>query len=158
MDRKIKWGPLALSIAAALAAGGIGAWLGGDFSGSYGQMYKPLLSPPGWVFPVVWTILYVLMGVAAWQVWQSEASRPRKKRALILYGAQLAMNAFWPLLFFRLGAYLAAFVWLVLLFAAVWLCALCFRYIRPSAGKLLTPYLLWLFFAGYLNLGVYLLN
>ena len=80
MDRKIKWGPLALSVAAALAAGGIGAWLGGDFGARYGQMYKPLLSPPGWVFPAVWTALYVLMGVAAYQVWQSEASPPRKKR------------------------------------------------------------------------------
>lgn len=158
MDRKNKWWPLALSIAVALAAGGIGAWLGGDFSDSYGQMYKPLLSPPGWVFPVVWSALYVLMGIAAWQVWQSEASPPRKKRALTLYGVQLAMNAFWPLLFFRLSAYLAAFVWLLLLIAAVWLCLLTFRYIRKSAGDLLTPYLIWLFFAAYLNLGVYLLN
>ena len=158
MERKIKWGPLVLSVAAALAAGGLGAWLGGDFAKSYGQMYKPLLSPPGWVFPAVWTLLYVLMGVAAFQVWQSEASAPRKKRALTVYAVQLAMNAFWPLLFFRLNATLAAFVWLVLLFAAVWVCALCFRYIRAGAGKLLTPYLLWLFFAGYLNLGVYLLN
>ena len=158
MDKKIKWGPLVLSVGAALAAGGLGAWLGGDFGQSYGQMYKPLLSPPGWVFPFVWTILYVLMGLACWQVWQSEASPPRKKRALTLYGVQLAMNALWPLLFFRLSAYLAAFIWLLLLIAAVWLCALTFRYIRKSAGDLLTPYLVWLLFAAYLNLGVYLLN
>ena len=158
MERKIKWGPLALSIAAALAAGGIGAWLGGDFAASYGKLYKPLLSPPGWVFPVVWTLLYVLMGVAAYQVWRSEASQPRKKRALILYAVQLGMNALWPLLFFRLEAWLGAFLWLLLLLIAVWLCALTFRYIRKSAGDLLTPYLIWLIFAAYLNLGVYLLN
>ena len=158
MDNKIKWGKLALCIAAPLAAGGLGAWLGGDMRMSYGQMYKPLLSPPGWVFPVVWTLLYVLMGIASWQVWQSEASPPRKKRALTIYAVQLAMNALWPLLFFRLAAYLAAFIWLALLLGAVWLCALTFRYIRKSAGDLLTPYLIWLFFAGYLNLGVYLLN
>ena len=78
--------------------------------------------------------------------------------ALTLYAVQLAMNALWPLLFFRLSAYLAAFLWLVLLLAVVWMCALTFRYIRKSAGDLLTPYLLWLLFAGYLNLGVYLLN
>lgn len=158
MNKEIKWGKLIGSIALALAAGGLGALLGGDFGSSYGQMYKPLLSPPGWVFPVVWTILYVLMGVAAYQVWQSDASAPRKKRALILYGVQLGLNALWPLLFFRLSAYLGALLWLVLLIAAVWLCALSFRYIRKSAGDLLTPYLLWLFFAAYLNLGVYLLN
>ena len=132
--------------------------LGGDFGSSYGQMYKPLLSPPGWVFPVVWTILYILMGIACYQVWQSDASAARKRRALTLYAVQLAMNALWPLLFFRLSAYLAAFLWLVLLLAVVWMCALTFRYIRKSAGDLLTPYLLWLLFAGYLNLGVYLLN
>ena len=68
------------------------------------------------------------------------------------------MNALWPLLFFRLSAYLAAFIWLLLLLAAAWLCALTFRYIRKSAGDLLTPYLIWLFFAAYLNLGVYLMN
>ena len=158
MDKRIRWGKLSLCIAAALAAGGLGALLGGDFSGSYKLMYKPLLSPPGWVFPVVWTALYVLMGVASCQVWQSEASAPRKKRALILYAVQLGMNALWPLLFFRLSAYLAAFVWLLLLLLAVWLCAVSFRYIRKSAGSLLTPYLLWLCFALYLNLGVYLLN
>ena len=158
MDKTIKWGKLTASVAVALAAGGLGALLGGDFSSRYTQMYKPLLSPPGWVFPAVWTILYVLMGLACYQVWQSEATRPRKKRALILYGVQLAMNALWPLLFFRLSAYLAAFIWLLLLLAAAWLCALTFRYIRKSAGDLLTPYLIWLFFAAYLNLGVYLMN
>ncbi len=158
MDRKLKWGRLALCILAALAAGGLGALLGGDFSDSYSRMYKPLLSPPGWVFPVVWTALYVLMGVASCQIWQSEASAPRKKRALTLYAVQLGMNALWPLLFFRLSAYLAAFIWLLLLLLAVWLCAVSFRYIQKSAGSLLTPYLLWLCFALYLNLGVYLLN
>ena len=158
MEKKIKWGSLLLCVGAALAAGALGAWLGGDFSGSYGQMYKPLLSPPGWGFPAVWTLLYVLMGLACYQVRQSDASEPRKKRALILYAVQLGMNALWPLLFFRLGAYLAAFIWLLLLLAAAWACALAFRYIRKSAGDLLTPYLIWLAFAAYLNLGVYLLN
>ena len=137
MDMKEKnWKTLLLCLLIPPAAGGLGALLAGGFGESYGAMYKPLLSPPGWVFPIVWTILYVLMGVACWQVWQSEASPPRKKRALTLYGVQLAMNALWPLFFFRMSAYLAAFIWLILLLAAAWLCALTFRYIRKSAGDL----------------------
>lgn len=149
---------LALCIAAALAAGGLGAWLAGDSMGGYGAMYKPLLSPPGWVFPVVWTILYVLMGLASYLVWDADAAAPRKKRALSLYAAQLAVNALWPLLFFRLGQYLPAFFWLLLLAVLVWACSVLFRYISRRAGALLTPYLIWLAFAAYLNLGVYLLN
>ena len=74
------------------------------------------------------------------------------------YALQLAANFIWPLIFFVLGAYLVAFLWLILLFALALVCALRFGYIDARAGKLMTPYLLWLFFAAYLNLGVYLLN
>lgn len=149
---------LLLCLLPPLAAGGIGALLAGGFRQSYGDMYKPLLSPPGWVFPIVWTALYLLMGYASWLVLSSEASEPRKRRALTVYGVQLAINMLWPLFFFRLGWYGFAFVWLLLLIAAVLLCRLLFRYIDKRAGDLLLPYLAWLFFAAYLNLGVSILN
>ena len=152
------WKTLLLCMVIPLAAGGIGALLAGGFSGSYEAMYKPLLSPPGWVFPVVWTLLYLLMGYASYLVYTSEASMPRKRRALTVYGVQLVINLLWPLFFFRLGWYTFAFIWLLLLIAAVLLCRMLFRYIEKRAGDLLLPYLIWLFFAGYLNLGVAILN
>lgn len=141
-----------------LAAGGLGALLAGNIADNYRALYKPLLSPPGWVFPVVWTLLYLLMGWASWLVLNSAASEPRKRRALRVYAAQLLLNLLWPLLFFRLGWYGFAFVWLLALTAAVLLCYVFFRYIEKKAGDLLLPYLFWLFFAAYLNLGAALLN
>ena len=152
------WKTLLLCLVIPLAAGGIGALLAGGFSGSYEAMYKPLLSPPGWVFPVVWTLLYLLMGYASYLVYTSEASMPRKRRALTVYAVQLVINLLWPLFFFRLGWYTFAFIWLLLLIAAVLLCRMLFRYIERRAGDLLLPYLIWLFFAAYLNLGVAILN
>ena len=152
------WKTLLLCLVIPLAAGGIGALLAGGFSGSYEAMYKPLLSPPGWVFPVVWTLLYLLMGYASYLVYTSEASMPRKRRALTVYGVQLVINLLWPLFFFRLGWYTFAFIWLLLLIAAVLLCRMLFRYIEKRAGDLLLPYLVWLFFAAYLNFGVAILN
>ena len=152
------WKTLLLCLVIPLAAGGIGALLASGFSGSYEAMYKPLLSPPGWVFPVVWTLLYLLMGYASYLVYTSEASMPRKRRALTVYAVQLVINLLWPLFFFRLGWYTFAFIWLLLLIAAVLLCRMLFRYIEKRAGDLLLPYLIWLFFAAYLNLGVAILN
>ena len=157
MKRK-NWKSLLVCLALPLAAGGLGALLAGGFGESYRAMYKPVLSPPGWLFPAVWTALYLLMGWASWLIWTSEASWPRRRRALAVYAAQLALNALWPLFFFRLGLYVFAFVWLLLLIAAVLLCRLLFRYIDKKAGELLLPYLIWLFFAAYLNLGVAILN
>lgn len=152
------WKALLLCLAIPLAVGGIGALLAGDFGESYGAMYKPLLSPPGWVFPIVWTALYLLMGYASYLVLTSEASEPRKRRALTVYAVQLGINMLWPLVFFRLDWYVFAFIWLLLLILAVLLCYTLFRYIVKRAGDLLLPYLIWLFFAAYLNLGVALLN
>ncbi len=152
------WKLLLLCLAIPLAAGGLGALLGGSFGESYAGLYKPLLAPPGWLFPIVWTALYLLMGYASFLVLTAEASGPRRRRALTVYGVQLGLNLLWPLFFFRLGWTLFAFVWLLALCAVVLLCRLLFRYIDRRAGDLLLPYLVWLFFAAYLNLGVAILN
>ena len=85
----------------------------------FATLAQPPLSPPGWVFPVVWTILYLLMGWASFLVWKSDAPQVEKKRALTLYGVQLAVNFAWPLLFFRAGLYGFALVWLVILLVLV---------------------------------------
>ncbi len=155
---KIKWKQLMICLAAPLAVGALAGLLSRGGMEAYKSMYKPLLAPPGWVFPVVWTILYVLMGLASYLVYTSTASPERIRRAMTAYVLQLAANFIWPLIFFLLGAYLVAFLWLILLFALALVCALRFGYIDARAGKLMTPYLVWLFFAAYLNLGVYLLN
>ena len=147
-----------LCILIPLAVGALAGRLSREGMSLYQTMYKPLLSPPGWVFPVVWSLLYILMGIASCLVYCSDASLPRKKRALILYGLQLAVNFVWPLLFFRFGLQWLSFFWLLLLIGLVWACMTLFRYILPRAGKLMLPYLLWLFYAAYLNLGAALLN
>lgn len=154
----IKWKQLIICVAVPLAVGALAALLTRGGMEDYADMYKPLLSPPAWVFPVVWTLLYVAMGVASYLVYTSSASPERIRRAMRSYVLQLAANFIWPLLFFLLGAYLLAFIWLILLFALALSCALRFGYIDARAGKLMAPYLVWLFFAAYLNLGVYLLN
>ena len=158
MNKPLKWQKMLLCILIPLAVGALAGRLSREGMSLYQTMYKPLLSPPGWVFPVVWSLLYILMGIASCLVYCSEASRPRKKRALILYGLQLAVNFVWPLLFFRFGLQWLSFFWLLLLIGLVWACMTLFRYILPRAGKLMLPYLLWLFYAAYLNLGAALLN
>ena len=124
----------------------------------FASLAQPPLTPPGWVFPVVWTTLFLLMGIASYLAPNSGGSRPAVGGALALYSLQLAFNFMWPIFFFNLGWYLFAFGWLVVL----WLLILAetvrfFRLSRP-AGYLMLPYLAWVAFAGYLNLGVYWLN
>ncbi len=152
---KIKWKQLLIALAIPLGVGGLAALLTGGM-GDYGNMVKPPLSPPGWVFPVVWSILYLLMGYASYRIYQTKD--PGKKRALQLYGIQLALNFIWPLVFFGGQWYLAAFFVLLLLWGAILLTIVAFSKIDQVAADLMLPYLLWVTFAGYLNLGVFLLN
>ena len=125
---------------------------------AYAEMEKPLLAPPGWVFPVVWTALYLLMGLASWRVARSPAPEEGKGTALGLYAVSLAANFLWPLLFFGLGRYWMAFAALLALLILVLLTWDRFRRLDRGAGVLLLPYLLWLCFAAYLNLGAAILN
>ena len=118
---------------------------------------KPPLSPPGWVFPVVWTILYALMGIGAGLVW-NEPPSPSRSLGMNLMVVQLVVNFFWPLLFFNAQAYGFSFLWLLLLWGLVLLMILTFRRTVPLAAWLQIPYLLWLTFAVYLNAGVWYLN
>ena len=141
-----------------LAVGGLAAWLTMDSMAQFAALAQPPLSPPGWVFPVVWTILYLLMGWASFLIWKSGAPQAAKKRALGLYGAQLAVNFVWPLLFFRAGLYGFALIWLVILLVLVAETMLAFGRIDRRAAWLLAPYILWLLFATYLNAGVWMHN
>lgn len=144
-----------ISIAAALAAGGVSAWInGGDFTAP--GTLRPPLSPPGWIFPIVWTVLFILMGTAAARVWLSGS--PEREDALFLYAAQLVVNVLWTVFFFSFDALLLSVFWLIFLLALVLLTAVRFQRISPGAGKLLLPYLIWLAFALYLNIAAYVIN
>ena len=148
--RLICWAiPLVVGALAALFSGGMD---------TYQVMNQPPLSPPGWIFPLVWTALYILMGEASYRVLTSGAEKKQIKNALIAYGVQLLLNFLWPLLFFGGQMYLAAFLLLICLWVAIFITTRWFTKINETAGDLMLPYLLWVTFAGYLNLGVFLLN
>ena len=115
------------------------------------------LSPPAIVFPIVWTILYALMGISAARVSLAPQSASRS-RGLYLFITQLIVNFFWSLIFFNTGAYGFALLWLLLLWVLVLWMILTFRKVDPIAAWLQVPYLLWLTFAAYLNYGVWMLN
>lgn len=148
---------LILCLAIPLGVGGLSALLSGGMS-DYNELIQPPLSPPGWVFPVVWTVLYLLMGYASYRILTSEKDERQVHNALIFYALQLLFNFLWPIVFFRWDAYLAAFVVLLMLWILIAVTIWKFNSIDERAGDLLLPYLLWVTFAGYLNFGVYLLN
>lgn len=155
MDKKFKMRIISWVIP--LAVGGLATLLSGGAK-LYQTINQPPLSPPGWVFPIVWTILYVLMGEAAYRVLTSGADKEQIRKALIAYGVQLFLNFLWPLFFFGGQMYLTAFIILIALWIAILVTTRWFSQIDEIAGDLLLPYLLWVTFAGYLNLGVFLLN
>ena len=146
----------AISIAAALAVGGLSAVLNAGQMDLTERYVMPPLNPPTWVFPIVWTVLFTLMGISAAMVHQS--SSPERSDALFLYGLQLAVNFLWTVFFFRFGALLLSFFWLLFLILLVLLMVVRFSRCDARAGKLQLPYLLWLCFAAYLNFALCLLN
>lgn len=126
---------------------------------SFESTNKPPLTPPGWLFPVVWTILYILMGISAYLIYKTPVEvQETKTTALIIYGVQLIVNFFWSIIFFNLEAYLFAFIWILLLLALIVVMIYMFYPINKLAAILQIPYLLWVIFATYLTFGVFLLN
>ena len=152
---KTKWKLLILCIALPLAVGALSAFLTRGGMSDFDRVLQPPLAPPAWLFPVVWTILYTLMGISSYLVL---TSGDPSKYALLLYFVQLILNFFWSLIFFGLQNYLFAFVWLVALWAAILGTIFLFSRSSKTAALLMIPYLLWVTFAGYLNFGIYLLN
>lgn len=153
---KIQWKRLLVYLAIPLGVGALAGILTKDSMMQFSLLNKPPLSPPGWLFPVVWTVLFLLMGYASYLVSRSDSVQ--KRPALILYAIQLIVNFFWSIFFFNFEWYLFSFFWLVLLWVLILLTIRAFRRISPTAAILLIPYLLWVTFAGYLNLAIWLLN
>lgn len=156
--KRNRWKVFAVSIVLAEAVGALSGWLTRDGAQQYAQtIVLPPLSPPGIVFPIVWTLLFALMGIGSALVWLAPDSQARSG-ALRLYAVQLAFNFVWSLIFFNWKNYGFAFVWLAVLWALIGWMILRFRALVPAAGWTQVPYFLWVAFAGYLNLGVWLLN
>ena len=156
--KRNRWKVFAVSVVLAEAVGALSGWLTRDGAQQYAQsIVLPPLSPPGIVFPIVWTVLFALMGIGSAIVWLAPDSQARSG-ALRLYAVQLAFNFVWSLIFFNWKNYGFAFVWLAALWVLIGWMILRFRALVPAAGWTQVPYFLWVAFAGYLNLGVWLLN
>ncbi len=156
MLEKIK--SYAVGIAIPLAVGLLSAFLTKDNMNIYSEIVKPPLAPPALLFPIAWSILYVLMGISSTLVYNTDADKTLKKQSLIIYGANLAVNFFWSILFFNLKAFLFSFIWLLILLALIIAMIISFKKINKTAAWLQAPYLVWVTFAGYLNLMIFILN
>ena len=152
---KINWKTLTICLLIPLSAGGLSALLTNNSMKVFESIEKPVFAPPGWLFPVVWSVLYLLMGIASYMVITS--GRPYR-RAMTAYFAQLICNFVWLLIFFNMGAYLLAFIWLIALIILVTATIILFYKISKTSALLFAPYMVWLLFAGYLNWGIYMLN
>lgn len=148
-----------ISILIALGVGGLSALLTSNNMNLYNEIITPPLSPPSILFPIVWTILYVLMGISSAMIYNQKEDYPKEVRnALIVYAINLFLNFTWSIIFFNFKAYFFAFIWLLLLWTTILTMIVKFYNIKPTAGYLQIPYLLWVTFAGYLNLSIFLLN
>lgn len=148
-----------VSVAISLGVGILSALLTRGNMNIYEELNTPPLSPPSFLFPVVWTVLYVLMGISAAMVYNTRTSPlARRKEALTLYYVSLFFNFFWSIIFFNIRAFLFAFVWLLVLLALIILTIVKYYKINKTAAYLQIPYAVWVTFAGYLNFGIWLLN
>ena len=150
---------LVVSIAVPVVVGGLSGFAtASGVETWYPTLIKPSFNPPSWVFGPVWTVLYILMGVAAFLVWRKGLETEGVKRALALFAVQLALNGLWSILFFGLQQPGLAFGEILILWLAIVLTFRAFRTVEPAAGWLLIPYLAWVSFAAVLNGSLWMLN
>ena len=149
---------LFICIAIPLIVGGISALLTKNSMEMFETVVKPPLAPPGWIFPVVWTILYTVMGISCYLIVISDASQEEIGEAIRIYAYQLLVNFLWPTFFFNFQWYLFALLWLILLWILVFFMIRKFADVSKLAAYMNIPYLIWLTFAGYLNAGIWWLN
>ena len=147
-----------ISIAIPLSFGGISALIVHGNTDIYSKINQPPLAPPSWMFPVGWTVLYLLMGISLYIIWNTRADSGKKQLAFLLFGIQLFLNLIWSPIFFGLQLFLPALI--VLVFTWIFTAAMIvgFYSISKPAALLQIPYIIWLTFAGYLNFAIYLLN
>lgn len=158
VSMKIDWKKLIVCIAIPILTGVLAAILTRGAMAEFAALKQPPFSPPSWIFPVVWTILYTLMGISSYMIVQADVRAEEKERALAVYIYQLVVNFLWPIFFFNFGWYLFSFFWLLLLWGLVREMIRRFSAINKTAGRWNIPYLVWLTVAAYLNFGVWWLN
>jgi len=149
---------LIISILLAEGIGFLSGFLSMTASSDYKNFNKPTFSPPGWIFPVVWTILFFLMAVAAYRIWMKGKSGEDITKALVLYGIQLFLNFLWSIIFFRFRLYAIAFLELLVLVVYILLTTFEFHRIDKTSAYLMIPYIAWVSFAGVLNYAIWMLN
>ncbi len=148
-----------ISIAISLAVGGLSALFTLGNMDIYSQITIPPLSPPSALFPIVWTVLYFLMGISSAKIYRSLLRNPTDaKIGLLLYALQLIFNFFWSIFFFNFEAFTFSFFWLLALWFLIITMIVFFKKVSPAAAYLQIPYLLWVTFAAYLNLAIAILN
>ena len=155
---KKNWKLLVVCIAIPLAVGALSAFLTKDGMQMFETIQMPPLSPPGWIFPVVWTMLYTFMGISSYLILTSGADKDALNDAISTYAYQLTVNFLWPILFFGFQWFLLSFLWILLLIFLVVSMIGKFYKICKMAAYLNIPYLVWLCFAAYLNLTIWYLN
>lgn len=155
---KEKLYPILFYIFTAEGIGALSALITGNFSDFFLKYEEPPLLPPGWLFPVVWTVLYAVMGYTAYLVSVADADSKMKKTALNIYWIQLLLNFMWSILFFRFELLWVGFIDIVLLLISVCAMTVMFGRILPKAGWLNVPYIIWVAFATYLNLATAIIN
>lgn len=153
--KKINWKRLIIIIVITFIVGSFFSWFTMNNMDTFKELNKPI-NVPGILFPIVWSILYLLMGISCYIITTKDDKR--KDNAVLWYGIQLVINSFWSLIFFGFGTYLLAFIWLLILLAAIIVMIVKFYQIDKRAAYLNILYVLWVLFAGYLNLGIYFLN
>ena len=146
-----------ISIAIALGVGVLSALLTSMGMERYDMAEKPALTPPDIVFPIVWTILFTIMGISSARIWIA-SDKTQKNGSLLIYMLQLAANFIWSILFFNLQAYGFAFLWIILLWVLILLMIISFYRVDKIAAWLQVPYLLWVSFAAYLNYMIWMMN
>ena len=153
---------LAVSIIVPLAVGGVAAIIAGDAMAKFGAFNQPPLAPPAWLFPVAWTVLYILMGIACFLVLirppDKKVTAEEKTFFFVVYGVQLIFNFFWSVFFFNFEWHLFAFIWLIALWLMVLALVIWGIKNQRAVMWVLLPYLLWVTFAGYLNIMIAILN
>ena len=142
-----------ISLIIPLLVGAISAFITNNQMETYSNLNTPLLAPPGWLFPIVWTLLYILMGISIYI-----SHDPKRENALIVYSFQLFINFCWPLFFFNLHNYFLSLMILIALILTVIYMLIIFKKINPKSFYLNIPYILWLFFALYLNFMIFINN
>ncbi len=157
MNKKIRSYIIAIIIP--LAVGGLSALLTSGSMGLYETIVKPPLAPPAIVFPIAWTVLYTLMGIGSGIIYNSNSgTQAARNNALAIYALQLVINFFWSIVFFNLRAFLSAFILILVLWVLIGIMIIRFYKIDKTAAFLQIPYFLWVTFAAYLTLMIYLLN